>query len=203
MSPAQCIGLRALILCIGLPALAAGFGAADDSLRMNQIQVIGTHNSYHAGLSVREAELMKQKNPKLYQALDYRHRPLDLQLSSGVRQIELDIFADAAGGRYAHPSGFEDPYFDPQGLMSKPGFKVMHVQDIDYRSTCQPLIACLKQIRQWSKAHPNHIPIFVLVETKQDKEEEKLHLTEPEPFTPETFDALDAEIRSVFSPQEL
>ena len=203
MLPAQRIGLRALILCIGLPALAAGFGAADDSLRMNQIQVIGTHNSYHAGLSVREAELMKQKNPKLYQALDYRHRPLDLQLSSGVRQIELDIFADAAGGRYAHPSGFEDPYFDPQGLMSKPGFKVMHVQDIDYRSTCQPLIACLKIVRKWSRAHLHHLPIYILLETKQTDLPPQYHAQTTEKFTSSTFDALDAEIRRVFPPREM
>src|SRR5277367_1803314 len=203
MLPAQRIGLRALILCIGLPALAAGFGAAADSLRMNQIQVIGTPNSYHAGLSVREAELMKQKNPKLYQALDYRHRPLDLQLSSGVRQIELDIFADAAGGRYAHPSGFEDPDFDPQGLMSKPGFKVMHVQDFDYRSTCQPFIACLQIVRTWSKAHPQHVPVYILLETKQSDLPPQYHATPTEKFTSATFDALDAEIRSVFSRNEV
>ena len=98
------------------------------------------------------------------------------------------------GGRYAHPSGPKnvaaaglpaDPDFDPSGLMNKPGFKVMHVQDVDYRSTCQPFIGCLEQIKEWSHAHPNHVPIFVLVETKQDKpgRENKLHLTETEPFT--------------------
>jgi hypothetical protein len=212
MLPVQRIGLRVLILCIGLPALAAGFGAADDSLRMNQIQVIGTHNSYHAGLSFSEAELMKQKNPKLYQALDYRHRPLDLQLSSGVRQIELDIFADSAGGRYAHPSGpdavaaaglAKDPDFDPQGLMSRPGFKVMHVQDIDYRSTCQPLIACLKIVRKWSRAHPHYLPIYILLETKQTDLPPQYHAQTTEKFTSSTFDALDAEIRAVFPPREM
>jgi hypothetical protein len=87
--------------------------------------------------------------------------------------------------------------------MLKPGFKVMHVQDVDYRSTCQPFTGCLQVIRQWSQAHPNHIPIFILVETKQGKPHGKLHLTEPEPFTSATFDALDAEIRSVFSPNEM
>src|SRR5271170_2822137 len=212
MSPAQCIGLRVLILCIGLPAMAVGFGAADDSLRMNQIQVIGTHNSYHAGLSLGEAELMKHKNPKLYQALDYRHRALDLQLSSGVRQIELDIFADAEGGRYAHPAGpdavaaaglAKDPDFDPQGLMRKPGFKVMHVQDIDYRSTCQPLIACLKIVRTWSRAHPHHLPVYILLETKQTDLPPQYHAQTTEKFTSSTFDALDAEIRAVFAPNEM
>jgi hypothetical protein len=79
----------------------------------------------------------------------------------------------------------------------------MHIQDIDYRSTCQPFTACLVQVRQWSLAHPRHIPIFILVETKQGKPRGELHLTEPEPFTPSTFDALDAEIRSVFLTHEL
>ncbi len=87
--------------------------------------------------------------------------------------------------------------------MAKPGFKVMHVQDFDYRSTCQPFTGCLQQIREWSHAHPDHIPIFVLIETKQGKPRGDLHLTEPESFTTATFDALDAEIRSVFPSEEL
>ena len=55
----------------------------------------------------------------------------------------MDVFADSPGGRYTHPLGINavvaaglppDPDFDPQGLMSKPGFKVLHVQELDYRS---------------------------------------------------------------------
>lgn len=212
MLPACCTGLRVLAACIGLAAVAVVYGSSDDSLKMNQIQIIGTHNSYHAGLSAGEAGLLKQKNPQLYQALDYRHRPLDLQLSSGVRQIELDIFADAAGGRYAHPAGpgavaaaglEKDPDFDPRGLMSKPGFKVMHVQDIDYRSTCQPLIACLKIVRKWSRAHPRHLPLYILLETKQTDLPPQYGAQTTEKFTTATLDALDAEIRAVFPPHEL
>ncbi len=86
--------------------------------------------------------------------------------------------------------------------MDKPGFKIMHVQDVDYRSTCQPFTACLQQVRDWSHAHPGHIPIFILVETKQGSSPH-LKLTEPEPFTSAIFDALDAEIRSVFPPAEI
>ena len=212
MLPTPCISLHVLVLCIWLPSIALGYGSSDDSLQMNQIQIIGTHNSYHAGLASSEAEQMLQKNPNLYQALDYRHRPLDLQLSSGVRQIELDIFADTEGGRYAHPSGPDavaaaglpkDPEFDPQGLMSKPGFKVMHVQDIDYRSTCQQLIGCLKIVRNWSKAHPKHLPVYILLETKQTDLPPQYHAQTTEKFTSSTFDALDAEIRAVFAPNEM
>jgi Phosphoinositide phospholipase C, Ca2+-dependent len=208
--------IRSIGLCVGafLSALP-GFAAAPDangSVRMNQIQVIGTHNSYHAGMASSEAKLLEQKNPKLHEALEYRHRPLDQQLSSGVRQIELDIYADSEGGRYAHPMGIDavaaaglpkDPDFDPQGLMGKPGFKVMHVQELDYRSTCQQLIACLKIVRAWSQTHKDHVPIFILLETKQSELPPQYHARAPEKFSSSTFDALDAEIRSVFKPNEM
>jgi calcium-dependent phosphoinositide phospholipase C len=208
--------IRSIGLSIGalLSALACAAAApgSNDSVKINQIQVIGTHNSYHAGLASSEAKLLEQKNPKLYQSLEYRHRPLDQQLTSGVRQIELDIYADSEGGRYAHPMGPDsvaaaglpkDPDFDPAGLMKKPGFKVMHVQDLDYRSTCQQLIACLKIVRAWSQAHKDHVPIFILLETKQSELPPQYHARSPEKFTSATFDALDAEIRSVFRPREM
>jgi hypothetical protein len=183
------------------------------SVRINQIQVIGSHNSYHAGLLPGIAQLLQQKNPDAFKELDYSHAGLATQLDHGIRQIELDIFADTQGGRYAHPLGPKlvaqaglpadrDPYSD--GVMLKPGFKVMHVQDIDYASNCQPFIACLQIVRTWSKAHPKHVPIFILVETKRDVPDEKsIPWTIPEPWTPAVFDALDAEIRSVFAKNEI
>ncbi|HXP25289.1 MAG TPA: phosphatidylinositol-specific phospholipase C1-like protein [Steroidobacteraceae bacterium] len=208
--------IRSIGLSVGafLSMLPCGAAVPDSNalVKINQIQVIGTHNSYHAGMASSEAKLLQQKNPKLYEALEYRHRPLDEQLTSGVRQIELDIYADSAGGRYAHPMGIDavaaaglpkDPDFDPQGLMSKPGFKVMHVQELDYRSTCQQLIACLKIVRAWSQAHKSHVPIFILLETKQSELPPQYHAPAPEKFTSSTFDALDAEIRSVFKPDEM
>jgi hypothetical protein len=202
-----------------LLACAHGFVAAqavapDGALKLNQIQVIGTHNSYHAGIASSEAKLLESRAPQSFAGLDYVHEPLPAQLDAGVRQIELDVFADAKGGLFAHPLGPQmvaaahlppDAPYDPEGLMLKPGFKVLHVQDVDYRSTCEPFIACLEQVRSWSHAHPGHIPIFILVETKQEAmaDRDGIHFTRPEPFTPAVFDALDAEIRSVFPAAEL
>jgi hypothetical protein len=191
-----------------LPAIAQ----KGDQLRINQIQVIGTHNSYHAGFAPNAAKLWEEKNPRAFSGLDYRHQPLAEQFDSGVRQIELDVFADSKGGLYAHPAGPAmvaaahlppDPDFDPDGLMAKPGFKVLHMQDIDYRSTCEPFAACLEQVRKWSRAHPKHIPIFILVETKEEKPRAPAQVTVPEPFSASTFDALDAAIRSVFPANEM
>ena len=184
-------------------AFALVCATAAEPLRLNQIQVIGTHNSYHAGIAPSEAKLMAQRDPAAFDSLDYSHKDLAAQLDGGVRQIEIDVFADAAGGRYANPAGPRlvaeaglpaDPPYKFASFMTKPGLKVLHVEDYDYRSTCPTFVECLKVVRAWSKAHPRHIPIFILVETKEVK---------AEPFTTAAFDALDAEIRSVFEPGEL
>ena len=200
-----------------LPLLALACAAAvqpsaakaEGELRLNQIQVIGTHNSYHAGLTPGVARLLQKVNPKAFDGLDYSHGALTAQFDHGIRQVELDIFGDAEGGRFAHPFGATlneggAAAYDPQGVFKKPGFKVMHVQDIDYVSVCQPLTACLAEIRAWSKAHPRHMPIFVLIETKTDQPIAAVPgMAAPEPFTTAALDALDAEIRSVFAPGEM
>lgn len=184
--------------------------ACKDSIRLNQIQVIGSHNSYHAGMGPHEMEFLRVRNPKTADELSYAHPPLDVQLNEGIRQIEIDIYADSKGGLYAHPAwprlmaaagSLLDSEFDPQHLFDKPGFKVMHVQDLDYRSNCQPFIECLQIVRRWSKAHPEHLPIFILIETKEDRPRE--FMVQPEKFTSQIFDALDAEIRSVFQEREM
>jgi hypothetical protein len=210
---------KAVLTALFAVALTAQVGSAqaandalrlnDNALRLNQIQVVGTHNSYHAGIAPAEAQVWKAKNAEAFKGLEYSHQPLGRQLDAGVRQIELDIFADARGGLFADPLGPKmaaaaglpaDAPFDPEGQMRKPGFKVLHMQDIDYRSTCQILVGCLGEVRRWSQAHPGHLPIFILIETKQQKPMAGVQRVVPEPFTPAVFDALDAEIRSVFAP---
>src|ERR1700722_11826927 len=180
-------------------------------LKLNEIQIVGTHNSYHAGISPNEMDYLRKVNPQAADALDYRHPSLTTQLNDGVRQVEIDVYGDSKGGLFAHPAGPglaakaglpADPDFDPNHIMDKPGFKVLHVQDIDYRSNCQPFTACLTEIRAWSKAHPGHLPLFILVENKDGKPRKDFMVT-PEPLTTETFERLDAEVRSVFQASEM
>jgi len=80
-------------------------GSSDGGVRINQIQIIGTHNSYHSGFAPSAAKLWQQKNPKVFAGLDYRHPSLTSQLDAGVRQIEIDIFADTKGGCMHIPTG--------------------------------------------------------------------------------------------------
>lgn len=209
------ISLAAAVLASSAATLAQEPMTAaeqDQRVHINQIQVIGSHNSYHAGFPPSARKFMEMHNPKGLHGLDYHHAPLADQLSGGVRQIEIDVFADTKGGRYAHPAILDmiakaglppDAPYDPEHEMNKPGFKVLHMQDIDVRSTCMTLIDCLTDVRTWSKQHPQHLPIFILIETKESGIRELPSAVKPEPFTAATFDALDKEIRSVFKPGEM
>jgi len=191
---------------------AAAQKKQDKLVHINQIQVIGTHNSYHAGFAPSEHKYLEQASPKALRSLDYHHAPLGDQLTGGVRQVEIDVFVDEKGGRYAHPgivnkvaaAGLPaDPDFDPNHEMDKPGLKVMHVQDLDERVVCHTFVACLTDVRKWSKSHPGHLPLFILVETKEGPVKGLPDAPLAEPFTSARFDSLDAEIRTVFQPEEI
>jgi Phosphoinositide phospholipase C, Ca2+-dependent len=136
----------------------------DDTLRLNQVQVLATHNSYH----------IQQDVPiPASQTTQYTHAPLDQQLESqGVRGFELDV-ANAPDGQ----------------------FPVLHTPVVDATSNCTPLAQCLGVVRQWSTAHPGHVPIFILIEPKDDATARLLDPTLRE-FDAAGLDQLDALVRS-------
>jgi hypothetical protein len=206
-------GLAVLLMFSSASALSSQTTAAQDKLvHLNQIQVIGTHNSYNLGFAPSEAKFLQMHNPKAYAALDYHHATLTHQLDGGARQLEIDIVQDPEGGRFAHPKIVQltkdaglppDPDFDPHHEMDEPGFKVIHIPDLNERSSCHLLTSCLREIRAWSKAHPQHIPLFLLIETKHGATPGIPNSVVAEPFTAASFDALDAAIRSVFPDNEM
>jgi hypothetical protein len=183
--------------------LAGGAGAgraAGLDVRLNELQVLGTHNSYHV-----------QPEPELLAfligidsaalGLEYTHRPLGEQFEElGIRQIELDVYNDPLGGLFAEPWGLSVlagmpvhlPEFDP------PGIKVIHISDLDWVSTCTFFVECLEAVKAWSDANPEHLPIVILVEAK---DEQFLAMTIP--WGPAELDGLDAEIRSVFPEDQI
>ncbi|APW61335.1 phosphatidylinositol-specific phospholipase C1-like protein [Paludisphaera borealis] len=192
-------------------AWMGGVVAAGDDLRINQIQVIGTHNSYHIAPAPNVLAMIAKTGKGLAESLEYTHLPLADQFSKqGVRQIELDLFADPQGGRYAKPlirtileKIGEDPGVDPDrdGAMRRPGAKILHVQDLDYRSIVPSFAQALKEIRAWSAASPRHVPILVLVELKT--EAFPLLPTNPLPFEKADLEALESAIREGFPPATL
>jgi hypothetical protein len=65
-----------------------------DDLKINQIQVIGSHNSYRINATPEMHGLIASFQPELSLDLDYGHPSLDVQFNQyGIRQIEIDIFS--------------------------------------------------------------------------------------------------------------
>ncbi|HEY5085519.1 MAG TPA: Ca2+-dependent phosphoinositide-specific phospholipase C [Rhizomicrobium sp.] len=86
--------------------------------------------------------------------------------------------------------------------MSQPGFKVIHVLDIDFRSNCLTLKDCLTEMVTWSRTHPDHLPILIALHTN-DSKTPMPGATKPTPFDAEAFAQLDREISNLFTPEEL
>jgi hypothetical protein len=89
--------------------------------------------------------------------------------------------------------------------LREPGFKVLHTQDIDYRTTCLTLKDCLTQIRDWSRSNPWHVPLMVMIEAKDAVPEDStgIGFVKPVKIGVAEFRALDSEIRSVFNPDHV
>ena len=169
---------------LGATACLATLVALAGEPRLNDVQLLGSHNSYKLAMSPERFAALRVSNPRLAESLEYWHRPLAEQLSLGLRKLELDVFYDPDGN-----------LFDRAGAR-KSKFPVLHVQNLDDSSSCANLIDCLGQLSRWSSAHPRHVPIFVSVNAKDQK------IDRPGFLTPLTFDeaawqALDREIRAV------
>jgi hypothetical protein len=171
----------------------------DANLRLDQLQVIGTAESYKQRPDKALMNLIRMGGKKGVDALDYGQASLAAQLDGDVRGLQFDVAYDPKGGAYKNPAGaamamdlLPDDYLK---AMAKPGFKVIHVLDVDYRSSCLALADCLKQVAQWSKAHPQHLPIFISLAVHDDKTPMP-GATAPVICDEQAMDALDGEIRA-------
>ena len=174
--------------------LAGPAMAQDQPPRINDIAVIGTHNSYKLAMPAETMARLRAEVPAMAEALDYAHRPLAAQLDAGARQLELDVNYDPQGGHYARGSA------DPK--LRRPGFKVLHIPGIDNGSSCVLLTDCLRAIRAWSDAHPRHVPILLMFNAKDEQNAASGGVNAVR-FDSAAYDALDAEIRSVLGPDRL
>ncbi|MDV6166883.1 phosphatidylinositol-specific phospholipase C1-like protein [Flavobacterium sp. DG1-102-2] len=171
--------------------------AQDNNLKLNQLQVIGSHNSYKTAIEPALYKVIYEKDSAIA-GVQYEHVAITDQLNMGLRNLEIDIYADSKGGKYAHPKGLElakpDKAYDPNGEMNKPGFKIIHMVDVDFRSSVLTFEGCLQMLKKWSDEHPGHIPVFITLEPKDGYTNQ--FGTTPEPFTPQLFDEADAAIRA-------
>ena len=74
----------------------------------------------------------------------YEHLALSQQLEQqGVRQFELDLYQS-----------------------DQDSIDVYHIDRLDDRSNCETLRICFEEVISWSKNHPLHHPILILLEPK-------------------------------------
>lgn len=206
-------------------------------VKLNEIQVLGSHNSYAqpvdpkllavvepilgklmSGVTAKmppaQAALFKEEHPNevtFAEALNYHHPDLTTQLNAGLRSLEIDVNPDPEGGRFVDPAGYralrakgvQDLAPHNMAGLEQPGFKVLHVPDIDFRSHCPTFKGCLAEIKAWSEAHPQHVPLYIMLEAKSQAIPIFPGATQVAPFDAKAFDALDAEILSVLGRNRL
>lgn len=183
--------------------------AQDQLLRINEIQVLGTHNSYHIQPrnSILEAVAIFDSQ-ELADSLEYTALPLNEQFDHGVRQLELDIFADPEGGLYSTRRALLVVGGEAESGLAKldePGMKVLHVQDLDFETHCLTFVDCLNQVKAWSDRHAGHVPITIMIEAKEEVISDPLELgfVIPLEFGSEEVADIDREILSVFPASQI
>ncbi|NBC58496.1 MAG: hypothetical protein GVY05_09475 [Bacteroidetes bacterium] len=178
-----------------------------DSIKLNKIQIIGSHNSYKIGIEKPLFDFLLSKNPSV-KSLEYEHIPLEKQLNLGLRSLELDIFHDPEGGYYSYPKGldivkqlgFTPREYDDENKLNLPGLKVFHIQDIDFRSHNLLFKDALLELEKWSKANSGHLPVIITMNTKDSN---SAQTRKPLPFDAEALSNIDKEIKIVFSKNQL
>lgn len=153
--------------------LSASYPSCGTDLLLNQIQVVGTHNSYHVQPPDNSIELAKKFAPDA-ESWRYTHAPLDVQLDRGVRCLELDTHYTAEG------------------------MQTFHLPALDTQSSCKLFSDCIGLVKSWSDQHPQHVPIFILIQVRVKGQEEPVS-----GGAKEAGEKLDEEIRAVFPPERL
>ena len=201
--------MRKYFLLLVLACFLWGCSSEDKQLRLNQIQILGSHNSYKSKMHPSLWRAVYNQDTTTAMELDYGHVPLKDQLDLGIRALELDVFHDPQGGKYSVPygimlileSGGSPDQFDGK-VLQDPGLKVMHIQDIDFGSNNPSFRSCLREINDWSEQHPRHLPIIITINAKDEVINDP-NFVKPLPFTTNALDSIDLEIRSVFREKQL
>lgn len=129
--------------------------ALDRGVKFNEVAFLATHNSYQRLITDDTLRLQTPFNvmslgittATAFRKNDFENDTLTEQFERGIRSIELDVEARVEDG--------------------KTSFVVMHKVFLDSASTCIDFAGALEEIALWSDHNPNHLPITILIESKQ------------------------------------
>ena len=125
--------------------------AIEDGVKLNEIAILGTHNSYQR-LATKETRFaMNLLDALTFRKLglntfDFQMDTLTDQLETGIRNVEIDI--------------------ETLDKDDKIEFKVTHNSLIDNASSAYDFAKALQEIKMWSDNNPDHIPVIIIVEPK-------------------------------------
>ena len=191
------------------------FSQVTDTIRLNHYKILASHNSYKKHPNPKVIKFLSKFKKQLGasndpEQMDYGHLPLPEQFDNyNIRGIEIDVNYDPKGGLYRKRkvnkliTGLRQKVKDP--LMKQPGFKVLHIADVDYETNYLTFKQVLNELKSWSKVHPNHTPIFVNIESKGFNPGDEsgflrlLGFKRALQFNEDAFRALDKEIFDVLS----
>lgn len=198
-----------------------------DTLRLNEVQYVGTHNSYklhpdalmvQALVAADQAQAKPSAGePTRAHALSYGHLPLETQLELGMRLFELDLQLSGSGPplnlqeHYAEQYGAKEP---PDGGVLPSRFErdevlVYHTSD-DFRSSCYRFADCLLVFRNWSRANPQHLPVVIYLEAKYETQCRSFQAGKclngqqlEQPFDRQAWDRIERHVRSMIGEERV
>ena len=202
--------LLLMILFVVFGACKKATSKAIEAPNLGDIQMIGSHNSYKIAIDPPVMALIYERDSATAKSLEYEHISLTGQLDLGLRSLELDILHDPKGGHFRSPlglelakqQGLETLPYDLDNDLERPGLKVFHIPDIDFRSHRLLFKDCLIELKKWSDQHPDHIPIIITMNAK-DGGRENMELKTPLPFTSTALDSIDLEISQILPDEKL
>jgi len=121
------------------------FDINDESIKLNHIQMLASHNSYK-GMSSSIGRFFVGLGDSFDEAraLKYAYRNLTEQLNRGVRSMEFDV------------------------RKRKSSFVLTHVPLVDNSSVAPDFAMALEELSLYSDHNPDHLPIIILMEIKED-----------------------------------
>ncbi len=125
--------------------------AIEDGVKLNEIAILGTHNSYQRlataetrfAMNIVDTITLKKFGLNTF---DFEMDTLTEQLEMGIRNVEIDI--------------------ETLDKNNKIEFKVTHNSLIDNASSAYDFEKALQEIKMWSDNNPEHIPVIIIVEPK-------------------------------------
>ena len=126
--------------------------ACADGVKYNEVAFIGTHNSYQKQSVPARQKLFRDASTVTFglvkaEKAEFFSDTLTDQFNLGIRSIEIDVETVVENGEAR--------------------FVCTHAPVVDMTTTCYDFTLALKEIKLWSDANPNHLPITVIIEPKK------------------------------------